>query len=739
MLALLISTLAFQYQPKLFAAIIDGLATMATASEKAQDQAMHSVKKAVAALLAVSVIGSVASFVRSYIFGVAGERIVRSIRQRLFHKLVGFEIGFYDGTRVGELLSRLGGDTTVLQEACTTNAASALKHSIGALVSLSFLFSLSCRLALLVITTVPVLALVARRYGKYAKSLSKSARRSLAEASASAEETMSNIRTVRACAAEGRQEVVYGQQLDHTFRLGTRAALASAVFSGGTGALSTGVLVAVVFYGATLVLQGALSVGQLTSVLMYSGTLFSALASLAGLFGHLMQAAGASGRVFRLLDRVAPLPLDAGRALDPRSFRGEIVFDRVSFAYPTRPAAPVLRDVSFRIPPGSVCAFVGPSGSGKTTILHLIERFYDPGLGCVRVDGIDVRTLSGSSLRRVVGLVQQDYSLFSTTIRENIRFGRPEASDAEIEAAARIANAHDFIAAFPEGYDTVVGERGVRLSGGQRQRVTIARAVLSGCKALCLDEFVSNLDAESEHIVTVALHRLMAGKTTCLVAHRLNTVRSADIVFVVDCGRIVGQGKHDDLLKTNALYAKLVRRQLVGAQQMAAAGEQRAAQQRSDDEQKEAPPRRIGAVAEYRHPRRSTSWFSDASTSDAEFSGAIEEEEDEEDMGLGSSAGGLLSATPASAFRIGGRRRSDSGGWSDSDAELSTPLRATHWRSRVELPPPSPASSEKPLVSSSPRSPARPVGPAAYGEGDTRISIEMPTRRVQRLSRPRWL
>jgi len=304
-------------------------------------------------------------------------------------------------------------------------------------------------------------------------------------------------------------------------------------------------------------------VGELTGFLIYTLTVAFSLAALADLWGDFMRAAGAAERVFEFIDRAPAIPLSGGET--PVRVEGRVEFEEVGFAYPTRPEARVLDGVTLTVAPGELVALVGPSGAGKSTLSHLLTRFYDPASGSVRLDGRDLRTLDASWLRRQVGVVSQEPTLFATTIAENIRYGRPEATDAEVEAAAKVANAHAFVSRFPEGYATKVGERGVQLSGGQKQRVAIARAVLTDPRLLVLDEATSALDAESEHLVQEALDRLLEGRTTLVIAHRLSTVKHADRVVVLDHGHIVQEGTHATLVAADGLYRRLVERQFVAA------------------------------------------------------------------------------------------------------------------------------------------------------------------------------
>jgi len=558
--ALLISTVATLAIPALFGRVIDGLTN--------KDALGANLHMNVFGLVLASLANSVFTFVKSYLFSLAGERLVARMRNRLFHSLLLQELGFFDQSRTGELVSRLGGDTTVLKEAATSNISLALKWAATVAGGITYLFAVSWKLSLLMLVVVPPVGILTRVYSKRVKGLSKQARQSLAEASEVAEESISNVRTVRSFAREERQEELFGAKIAETLQRGVQVAVYSSLFSGATSGIISLAFIAIVWYGGSLVLAGEISGGVLTSFLLYALTIGGALAGIAGLFGSMSAALGASERVYQLLDRLPLVPREQGEEVT--SLRGDIEFSDVCFEYPGRPGHPVLRGLSLSVPAGSVVALVGSSGAGKSTVISLIERFYDAHEGgSVRIDGRDVRSLHGSSLRRHVGLVLQEPILFCCSIRENIAFGRPGASDAEVEAAARAANAHDFIVSFPDGYGTLVGERGQRCSGGQRQRIALARAFLQAPAILLLDESTSSLDSESEHAVQQALQRLMRGRTVVIVAHRLSTVRDADTIFVVDGGVVAASGPHEHLMAHSPLYANLVRRQLMAASTLA--------------------------------------------------------------------------------------------------------------------------------------------------------------------------
>ena len=512
-------------------------------------------------VLVVFMISGVATAARSYLFTVAGERVVADLRARLFGSLLGQEVGFFDQQRTGELTNRLASDTTVIQNAVTVNVSMALRFCLSITGSLAVLFWYSWELTFLMLLVVPFVAGGAGFYGRMLRSVSRRVQDSLARASAVAEEALSGVRTVRAFAREEQEVARYSAAVDESFEVAKERARLAAIFTGLVTFLGYGALVLVLWWGGRMLASGEISSGDLLAFLMLTLSTAFSIGALAGLWQDFAKALGASERVFELIDR-DPGMTDDGRKLERVS--GQVVLDAVEFTYPTRPDAPVLRSVSLSLDPGDVVALVGPSGSGKSTVAALLSRFYDPQVGELRLDGTPYGELDVDWLRGQVGVVSQEPVLFATTIADNIRYGRPSASDAEVEAAARAANAHDFILDFPDGFQTSVGERGVRLSGGQKQRVAIARALLKDPRILILDEATSALDTESEHLVQEALDRLMEGRTTLVIAHRLSTIQGADRVVVMDRGEVVESGDHASLLDRGGLYRRLVERQFAG-------------------------------------------------------------------------------------------------------------------------------------------------------------------------------
>ncbi len=525
------------------------------------------IDRAALALVLLAAVQAVTTALRFVYFTSAGERVVTRLRNDLFERLLAQEIAFFDERKTGELTSRLAADTTLVQNAVSVNISMGLRFAAQVLGGVGFLVYTSPILTAVMLGVVPPVALGAVAYGRRVRKLSREAQDALARASEVAEETLAGIRTVRAFAAEKAEAGRYAKAVWDAFAVIWRRIVTSSVFMSVSSFAVFAALALVLWYGGRLVSQGDMTPGGLTSFLIYTLMVAFSLGGISELWADLMRASGAAERVFELIDRPPSIPLTEGAR--PASVEGRIELSRVSFAYPSRKDMPVLRELDLAIEPGEVVALVGPSGSGKSTIAALLLRLYDPSEGTIALDGQDLRVLSPEWLRRNVGVVSQEPLLFSCSVADNIRYGRTTATDAEVEAAARAANAHEFVSKFPEGYETLVGERGVKLSGGQKQRVAIARAVLKDPRILVLDEATSALDAESEHLVKEALDRLMKGRTTLIIAHRLSTVMGANRVVVIEDGKIVESGDHATLMQQGGLYRKLVDRQLEGGREAA--------------------------------------------------------------------------------------------------------------------------------------------------------------------------
>ena len=510
-------------------------------------------------LLATFLLRSIFTYFQVYYLTYVGERIVADLREQVYRHLHRLSLNFFANRRIGELVSRLSSDVTLVRTALTNNVASVLSQSLTFIGSLILMLVLNWRLSLFILILAPLVVISASIFGSRLRKLSTEVQDRLADSTAQAEEALSAVRVVKAFNREEYETERYQEQVEKTFSATLRMTVIRAAFGPLVAFMGFASLGCVLWFGGREVLAGRLTGGALVAFLVYGINIGAAMSAFTGLYTQIQEALGASRRIFELLDEQPDIQ-DSPEAVELPPLSGSIRFVDVSFAYEAEEAH-VLHHIDLEIAPGEILALVGPSGAGKSTLFNLIPRFYDPNSGQVLVDGFDLRNVTLDSLRSQIGLVPQETQLFSGTIRENLRYGRLKASDAELEAAARAGNAEEFILNLTHGYDTRVGERGVKLSGGQRQRVAIARAILKNPRILLLDEATSSLDSESEGLVQEALERLMVGRTTVIIAHRLSTVQKANRIAVLDQGRLVELGTHEDLLALEGLYAKLYRLQ----------------------------------------------------------------------------------------------------------------------------------------------------------------------------------
>lgn len=539
--------------PALFGRLIDASFLRVGSTDTSQ------LDRTVVALLGIFALSALFGAAQSFLLSRVGAGVVADLRRAVFAHLLTLSPRFFGEHKTGDLTSRLTSDVGTVQTVTSTALAQLAAQSVSLVGAVVLLVTTSPRLSLLTLAVIPLVIGTAVTIGRRIRRVSREVQDAVAGANASAEEAISGVRVVQSFTAEGVEEGRYGQGVTQSFLAALKRARLQALMAGVMSFLTFGALAVVLWYGGRLVMAGSLTPGNLVTFLFYALQVGGTVVALTGVFNQFQEALGASGRIFELLDERSDLPQPAQPAPLARA-EGRVSFDGVSFTYDgetegTRAA--VLRDVTLDVPAGQVVALVGPSGAGKTTLVNLIPRFWDVTGGTLRVDGRDVRDYALADLRAQVGLVPQETLLFSGSIRENILYGRPGAHPDEVEAAARAANAHEFISAFPHGYDTVVGERGVKLSGGQRQRVAIARAILKDPRILILDEATSALDNESEALVQAALERLMQGRTTFVIAHRLSTIRNADRILVMDAGRVTEDGTHAQLLAAGGLYRDL--------------------------------------------------------------------------------------------------------------------------------------------------------------------------------------
>jgi ATP-binding cassette, subfamily B, bacterial len=515
-------------------------------------------------MIAVVAVLAFASAARFYLVMTIGERIVADLRRDVFAHLISLSPAFFDSARSGELISRLTADTTQIKSAVGASVSIALRNFMLFVGATAMMVFTSPRLSGLVLLAIPAIVLPLVAFGRWVRRLSRNAQDTLADASAYASELVGAIRTVQAYTGERMAEARFNGEVEQAYEAARTSTRARAVLTAVIIFIVFTSVVLILWIGSHDVLTGAITPGRLGQFVLYAAFAAAGLGQLSEVWGEVSAASGASERLFEILRVKSQITAPASPLALPMPARGDVGFENVSFAYPTRPDGAAVDGVSFAVRAGEKVAIVGPSGAGKSTLFHLLLRFYDPASGVISLDGVPIKMADPHEVRARIALVPQESVVFAASARENIRFGRPDADDAEVERAAELAHAAEFIRRLPGGFEAQLGERGVTLSGGQRQRIAIARAILRDAPLLLLDEATSALDAESETLVQTALEELMRHRTTLVIAHRLATVLSCDRILVLDHGRIVEQGTHASLVAANGLYARLARLQFEG-------------------------------------------------------------------------------------------------------------------------------------------------------------------------------
>lgn len=554
MIFLILSSLAMLTFPALLGAMID-----AAQGRQTYPWLPASVLSIGAISMVILFFQSIVSFGRIRFFVEIAEKALSNIRKDTYHRLITLPIEFFANRRVGELNSRLSTDLAQIQDTLTTTLAEMLRQTISLAFGVCLLVFVSPKLALMNLCILPIIVVVAIIFGRFIRNLSRQAQDQLADSNTIVQETLSGISNVKAFVNEYYETNRYANKLDMVVKLAVKGATYRGIFASFIIFCIFGAVILVIWYGAILVARGEISVGDLTTYILYSMFVAGSMGSFPELYANIQRSIGASERVLDILnERPEAITIAENNNEIQTPIKGSLTFNHVGFTYPSRPDVPILKNISFHVDAGKKLALVGPSGTGKSTIASLILQFYTPTSGTIAYDGEDDKTYSLTDIRNQVAIVPQDVLLFGGTIRENIGYGRLDADAEEIIEAAKRANAHDFIMTFPRGYDTLVGERGIKLSGGQRQRVAIARALLKDPAILILDEATSSLDSESERLVQLALEELMRDRTSVIIAHRLSTIKNADQIVVVENGEVSDIGDHVELMsKGSGLYHHL--------------------------------------------------------------------------------------------------------------------------------------------------------------------------------------
>ncbi|WP_066960968.1 ABC transporter transmembrane domain-containing protein [Microbulbifer sp. Q7] len=529
----------------------------------------QSLSRAVLVLLVLAGLMAVGTYARHYLVSWLGERVVADLRKAVFDHIVTLHPSYFETNRSGEIMSRLTTDTTLLQHIIGTSFSMALRSVLMFVGALILLLFTNLKLSLMVLVGVPLVLLPIVLYGRRVRKLSKASQDSIADVGSYAGEIIQHIKTVQSYTREPYEKQAFASEVEAAFDVAKRRVRQRSLLIAVVILLMFGAVSALLWVGGNDMIAGRMSSGDLAAFVFYAMLMGSAVATISEVYGELQRATGATERLIDLLQVEAEIPASRGEpaaATTAHTGAGLLALEAVDFSYPSRPEHPALQQLGLTVAAGKSLALVGPSGAGKSTVLELLQRFYDPQRGCITLDGVDIRELDTTSLRRQMAVVPQQPALFTADVWYNIRYGNPAASDAAVVAAAKAAHAHEFIEQLPDGYNSHLGEQGARLSGGQRQRIAIARAILKDPKILLLDEATSALDAESEHHVQQALETLMQGRTTIIIAHRLATILHADSIAVLHEGKLVAQGSHWELIEKSPLYKRLAELQFQDAE-----------------------------------------------------------------------------------------------------------------------------------------------------------------------------
>ncbi|MCC2520861.1 ABC transporter ATP-binding protein/permease [Vibrio coralliilyticus] len=521
-------------------------------------QSTQELSSAIQLILALTVMISIGTFFRFYLVSSVGERVSADIRLAVFNHVITLHPSYFETNGSGDIMSRITTDTTLLQSIIGSSFSMAMRSALMCVGAVIMLFATNIKLTLIVLASVPFILVPILFYGRRVRALSRQSQDSMADVGSYAGEAIEHIKTVQSYSHEAQERASFATEVERTFEIGRQRVKQRAILISGVIVIVFSAISGMLWVGGSDVINGTMSGGDLGAFVFYAIMVASSLATISEVLGELQRAAGATERLIEILQVESHIVAPSDKVVSTQQLASEVIFDDVTFHYPSRPEHAAIEHLALKAEEGKVLALVGPSGAGKTTLFELLQRFYDPQSGQVTLGGIDVRQMDPNELRQQMALVPQQPALFSNNVLHNIRYGNPDATDEQVIEAAKKAHAHDFIMKLPEGYDSFLGERGVRLSGGQRQRIAIARAILKDPNILLLDEATSALDSESEHHVQQALEELMRNRTTIIIAHRLSTIQHADQIAVLDHGKLVDVGNHNELLQSCELYQRLV-------------------------------------------------------------------------------------------------------------------------------------------------------------------------------------